>query len=163
MELPGGLETRDETAPTPSSPGDLEHILLTKDSPEDLNTTLSLCNDQSVPDYQVSALAYLPCYGMSCVLISPSSLTASHTSTETKESFNDGKVDAKQDEKVSYSAFSKGYFPYYRTYEELFDQPLTYGLNTEEKKPDNDGKDESEGGCAEDVGDAEKVSCKGNC
>lgn len=82
---------------------------------------------------------------------------------ETEESFSDGKVNTKQDEKVSYSATSTGYFPYYRTYEQLLGQPLTYGLNTEEEKPDNEGKDESEGGCAEDVGDAEKVSCKGNC
>ncbi|KAK4814793.1 hypothetical protein QYF61_027238 [Mycteria americana] len=150
-------ETRDETTPPPSSPGVLERILLSRDSPEDLNAKLPLCNDQSVPDYLVFALAYLPDYRMSHTFISPSSLAASHTSTEREERFNDGKVNTKQDEKVSSSAISTGYFPYYRTYEDLLGQPPTYRLNTEEKKPDNDGKDESEGGCAEDVGDAEKT------
>ena len=104
----------------------------------------------------MSALAYLPYYRTSHVFISPSSLAASHISTETEESFNEGKVNTEQDEKVSYSAVSTGYFPYYRTYEELLGQPLTYELNTEGKKPDNDGKDESEG-------DVETVSRKGNC
>jgi len=79
-----------------------------------------------------------------------------HLITEPEESFNDGKVNAKRDEKVNYSAISTGYFPYYRTYEELLAQPLTYGLTAEGKKPDNDGKDETKG-------DVETVSCKGNC
>ncbi|PKU32622.1 solute carrier family 25 member 48 [Limosa lapponica baueri] len=156
-ELPRDLEERDETTPPPSSPGDLEHVLLTRDSPEDLNTKLSLCNDRSV---QVFALPYLPYYRTSYIFISPSSLIASHISTETEESFSDGKVNTKHDEEVSYSAVSTGYFPCYRTSEELLGQPLTYGLNTEEKKPDSDGKDESEGGCAQDVGDAEKSVMK---
>lgn len=157
------METRDETTPPPSSPVDLEPVLLTRDSPEDLNTKLLLCNDHSVPEDPVSALAYLPYYRTSYIFISSSSLAASHISTETEESFNDGKVNAKQDENMSYSAVSTGYFPCYRTYGELLGQPLTYGLNREERKPDHDGKDESEGGCAQDAGDAEKVSCEGNC
>ncbi|XP_030360304.1 uncharacterized protein LOC115615819 [Strigops habroptila] len=144
-ELPGDLETGDETTPPPSSPGVWEHVLLTRDSPEDLHTKLLLCNDHSFPDYLVFALSYLPYYRTSHLLTSPSFLPASHISTETEESFDEGKVDTKQDEKVSYSAVSTGYFPYYRTYEELLGQPLTHGLNVEEKRPDNDGKDESEG------------------
>lgn len=141
----------------------MEHVPLTRDSSEDLNTKISHCNDHSVREHLAFTLEYLPYYRTSYIFISPSSLAASHISTETAESFNDGEVNTKHDEKVSYSAASTGYFPCYRTSEELLGQPLAYGLNTEEKNPDNDGKDESEGGCAEDVGDAEKVSCKGNC
>ncbi|XP_014803486.1 PREDICTED: uncharacterized protein LOC106891453 [Calidris pugnax] len=153
-ELAGDLEERDDTTPPPSSPEDSEHVLLTRDSPEDLSTKLSLCSDHSV---QAFALPYLPFYRTSYVFISPSSLVASRISTETEESFNDGEVNTKHDEEASYSAVSTGYFPCYRTTEELLGQPLTYGLNTEEKKPDNDGKDESECGCAQDVGDAKKT------
>ncbi|KAK2540801.1 hypothetical protein Q9966_004504 [Columba livia] len=139
------LETSDETTPPLSSPGVLEQFLLTRDSPEDLNSQLSLCNDQSVPDYLVSAFVYLPYYRTSYVFISPSSHAASHISTETEESFNEGKVNTKQDETVSYSATSTGYFPYFRTYGEFLCEPLTFGLNAEGKKPDNDGKGECEG------------------
>lgn len=88
----------------------------------------------------VFALGYLPYYRTSHVFISLPSLTASRISTETEESFNGGKVNTKQDEKVSDSVISTGYFPYYRTYEMLLGQPVTYGLNA-----DNDGEDESKG------------------
>nr|XP_021144943.1 uncharacterized protein LOC110359646 isoform X2 [Columba livia] len=165
------LETSDETTPPLSSPGVLEQFLLTRDSPEDLNSQLSLCNDQSVPDYLVSAFVYLPYYRTSYVFISPSSHAASHISTETEESFNEGKVNTKQDETtippsldlekrafssmtdkqprvhhllrdrtfghcsstISFSSGlpglnqpfpSTGYFPYYRTEEELCPSPV---------------------------------------
>lgn len=97
------------------------------------------------------SLSYLPYYRTSHLLTSPSFLPESHVSTEPEESFEEGKADTKQDEKVSYPAVSAGYFPYYRMHEELLGQPLTRGLNAEEKRPDNNGRDESEG-------DAESVS-----
>ncbi|XP_062494048.1 uncharacterized protein LOC134173730 [Pezoporus occidentalis] len=144
-ELPGDLETGNETTSPPSSPGVWEHVLLTRDSPEDLHTKLLLCNDHSFPDYLVFALSYLPYYRTSHLLTSPSFLPESLVSTEPEAGFDEGKADIKQDEQVSYPAVSTGYFPYYRMHEELLGQPLTHGLNAEEKRPDNDGKDESEG------------------
>ncbi|XP_061207974.1 uncharacterized protein LOC133211548 isoform X1 [Neopsephotus bourkii] len=144
-ELPGDLETGNETASPPSSPGVWEHVLLTRDSPEDLHTKLLLCNDHSFPDYLVFPLSHLLYYRASHLLSSPSFLPESHVSTEPEESFDEGKADIKQDEKVSYPAVSTGYFSYYRVNEELLGQPLTHGLNAEEKRPGNNGKDESEG------------------
>ncbi|XP_074694524.1 uncharacterized protein LOC141929237 isoform X1 [Strix aluco] len=101
QELPGDLETRDKATPPPSSPGVLEHVLLTRDSPADLHTKLLLCNDRSFPDYPAFALVHPPYYRTSHVFTSPSSLAASHTSTETEESFSEGRVNTKQDEKTT--------------------------------------------------------------
>ncbi|XP_037253340.1 uncharacterized protein LOC119152314 [Falco rusticolus] len=98
LELLGDLETRDGTIPPPSSPGVLEQILLTRDSPEDLNTKLPLCSDPLSPEYLAFALPYLPYYGTSHILISPSSLTTLHIRTEREESFNEDKFNTKQDE-----------------------------------------------------------------
>ncbi|XP_061313024.1 uncharacterized protein LOC133271159 isoform X2 [Pezoporus flaviventris] len=99
-ELPGDLETGNETTSPPSSPGVWEHVLLTRDSPEDLHTKLLLCNDHSFPDYLVFALSYLPYYRTSHLLTSPSFLPESLVSTEPEEGFDEGKADIKQDEKT---------------------------------------------------------------
>lgn len=90
------------------------------------------------------ALEYLPYNRTSHTLIGPSSLAASNVGTGTGESFNEGKVNTKQDEEMSYSTIYTGNFPHYRTHEEL-GQPLPHGLNGEGGKPDKDGKDESKG------------------
>lgn len=87
----------------------------------------------------------------------PSSFLALQINTETEVSFDDGKVDHEQ-ENEDYSAISMGYFPYYRSCEKHIFKPLTCCLNAEGEKPDNDWKDEREGGCAEDGGDVEKVN-----
>ncbi|XP_071879389.1 uncharacterized protein [Anas platyrhynchos] len=130
--IPGDLETGDENTPSLPGPTVLDNVLPAEDSPEDLNTKLSLCSEQPPPDYMIN--------------------------TETELSFDDGKVDHEQEENEDYSAISTGYFPYYRTCEKHIVQPLTCGMNAEDKKPDNDWKDEREGECAEDGGDVEKTT-----
>lgn len=112
------------TAPS-SCPGVLENIPLTGDSPEDSNPKLLLCNEQPGPDSRVLDLEYLPYYRTSHVCLCP----ASHIRTQREKSSNEGKASTKQDEKVSYSATSTGYFPHCGTSEELLGQPVTYGLH----------------------------------
>lgn len=90
------------------------------------------------------------------------SLLPLQINTETEASFDDSKAYSEKKENVNYSAISTGYFPYYRSNEEQFVQPLLYGLNAEGEKPESNWKDEAEGECAELGGDAEKVNCKGN-
>lgn len=96
------------------------------------------------------------------VLMGPSFLLALQINTETEERFDDSRLYSEKEENVNYSAISTGYFPYYRSNEEQFLQPLLYGLNAEGEKPESNCKDEGEGGCVELGGDAEKVNCKGN-
>lgn len=152
------METGDENTPSLPGPTVLDNVLPAQDSPEDLNTKLSLCNEQPPPDYVVLCLEYLPYYRPSQVFMGPSSFLALQINTETEVSFDDGKVDHEQEENEDYSAISMGYFPYYRSCEKHIFQPVTRGLNAEGEKPDKDWKDEREGGCAEDGGDVEKVS-----
>lgn len=90
------------------------------------------------------------------------SLLPLQINTETEASFDDSKAYSEKKENVNYSAISTGYFPYYRSNEEQFVQPLLYDLNAEGEKPESNWKDEAEGECAELGGDAEKVNCKGN-
>lgn len=108
-----------------SCPGALENIPLTSNSPEDLNPIFHLlCNEHPRPDSQVLDFEYLPYYRTSHICVCP----AAHICTEREESFYEGRTNTKQDEQVSYSATSTGYFPHGGTSEELLGQPLTYGL-----------------------------------
>ncbi|KAL2299422.1 hypothetical protein Nmel_014078 [Mimus melanotis] len=68
---------------------------MTRDSPEDLNPNLLLCNEQPGPDSQVLDLEYLPYYRTSHICVCP----ASHICTEREKSSNEGKANTKQDEK----------------------------------------------------------------
>lgn len=86
---------------TPSScPGGLENLLVSRDSPEDVNPNLLLCHEQPGPDSQLLDLEYLPYYRTSHICVCP----ASHICTEREKSSSEGKANTKQDEKVSYSA-----------------------------------------------------------
>ncbi|XP_042682588.1 uncharacterized protein LOC122164553 [Centrocercus urophasianus] len=86
------------------------------------------------------------------------SLTSNEINAETEASFDDSKAYSEKKENVNYSAISTGYFPYYRSNEEQFVQPLLYDLNAEGEKPESNWKDEAEGECAELSGDAEKTT-----
>nr|XP_009668462.1 PREDICTED: uncharacterized protein LOC104141062 isoform X2 [Struthio camelus australis] len=158
--LPGDLETSAETAPPLSNSGISDCVLLlTEGGAEDFNSELLLFKEQSVPNYLVSSLQYIPFYRTSEVFISPHSLIASNISTETEESFDDSQVNAKQDENLNNSALSTGYFPYYRSYEEPLGKPLAYNLNVnaEGKQPGTNRKDRRQGRCAQAVRNVEKT------
>ncbi|XP_019475989.1 uncharacterized protein LOC104913276 isoform X2 [Meleagris gallopavo] len=96
-------------------------------------------------------------WNLSRKLMQSLNLTSNQINTETEESLDDSKVYSEK-ENVNYSAISTGYFPYYRSNEEQFVQPLLYGLNAEEEKPESNWKNEGEGECAELGGDAEKTT-----